>query len=383
MFVFSNSPKERPSGIVCKNARRRIGAGGWAADADVAPREAAPYNTPVHALDLQAERDADYRVVELAGQPAAIGRRHAGYLLPVPAPFRPWPWESDRDFLRACATVVRDVAPWLEEELGTYAEMVGLAPEQGLFVRAGALDHGCSAVAWRAPDGHILAGRTYDFFVRMRTRHLLVTEPDHGWAHVSMNGGLVGGRYDGVNERGLFVALHKVMANRPERDLPGVPYHLLPRIALQSCATAAEAADLIERLPHLAPFNYTLADPSGALIALECYPGRPVQRREEDRAIAVTNHYTAPALVPLQGRRRLDGSQRRKAALEAIGGPGDPWDLTTAALSDHEADVCCHREFGATLWAGVFDLTARRAAYCFGAPCRNALRPFAFPGDAA
>ncbi len=57
------------------------------------------------------------------------------------------------------------------------------------------------------------------------------------------------------------------------------------------------------------------------------------------------------------------------------------WEITKAAISDHRSGVCSHREFGATLWAGVFDLTARRLAYSFGAPCRNVLQPFAFPGD--
>jgi len=336
----------------------------------------------VHALDLHAELDADYRIVELTGQPATIGRAHAAYLRPVSSPFRPWPWEKNRDFLRACVALVGDVAPWLPEELGSFAEIVGMAPEQGLFVRAGTLNHGCSAVVWRAENGHVLAGRTYDFYVRMRTRHLLVTEPEQGYRHLGMNGGLVGGRYDGVNEHGLFVALHKVMADRPEHDVPGIPYHLLPRIALQGCRTAREAADLIEHVPHLASFNYTLADASGALIALECYPGRPVQRLEHDRVLAVTNHYIAPALIPLQGKRSQEGSRRRQSALERIvTATSEPWQATTAAIADHANDVCCHREFGATLWAGVFDLTARRVAISFGAPCRNPLQDFAFPGD--
>ena len=345
-----------------------------------APRP--PYNSTMQTLDLLTEREADYRVVQLAGPPTAIGRSHARCLTPVPSPFRRWPWETNAGFLRSCASIVGEVAHWLVTELATFAEELGLPVEQGLFVRAGSLPHGCSALAWRAPDGHILAGRTYDFYVRMRTRHLLVTRPVGGYEHVGMNGGLVGGRYDGVNEHGLFVALHKVMADRPDHDEPGVPYHLVPRIALQSCRTAAEAADLIERLPHLASFNYTLADPSGALIAMECYPGYPVERREDDRVIAVTNHYTSRSLAWLQGRRSIEASVRRKHRLEALAGD-DPWQTTLAAISDHDAGTCSHREFGATLWAGVFDLTARRGAYCFGAPCRNALQPFTFPGTAA
>ncbi len=58
---------------------------------------------------------------------------------------------------------------------------------------------------------------------------------------------------------------------------------------------------------------------------------------------------------------------------------GDGWNATVDAVSDHESGVCSHREFGATLWAGVFDLGARRAAYSFGAPCRNLMTNYQLP----
>lgn len=332
---------------------------------------------PLH-NDLEQEQSADYRVVELRGSGSAIGASMARALHRVPSPFRKWLWEDDHEFLEACASILDDVAPWLWEELATFAEGIGLPPEQGLFVRGGTLPHGCSAVAWHAPDGRILAGRTYDFYTRMRTRHLLITEPHDGYRHIGMNGGLVGGRYDGINEHGLFVALHKVMADRPDSNDPGVPYHLLPRLALQCCRTAEQAADLISHLPHLASFNYTLADRAGTLIALECYPGEPVQRRYGDDVLAVTNHYTSPQLRPFQRKRPIDASEHRKATLEAVARTkGDPWEATRAVISDHHNGLCCHREFGTTLWAGVFDLDAGEAAYSFGAPCRNPMMKYA------
>jgi hypothetical protein len=335
----------------------------------------------MEALDLRTEHQADYRVVRLTGHPEDLGRHQAGYLRPAPPPFKPWPWETDQRFLGSCAAIVGDIAPWLVPELRAFAEYTGIPLAQGLFIRGGEQRHGCSAVVWRASNGHVMAGRTYDFYVRMRTRHLLITRPVDGAEHLGMNGGLVGGRYDGVNEHGVFIALHKVMTNRPERTEPGVPYHLIPRIVLQCCTTAADAAVLIEHIPHLASFNYTVADPSGTMIALECYPGVPVRRREEERVLAVTNHYTDPALRPMQGKRSIESSEARKARLEETGGQGDPWKITACAVADHEGGVCSHREFGATLWAGVFDLTARRVAYSFGAPCRNDLVPYSFPGD--
>lgn len=332
---------------------------------------------PAHQSELEHELRADYQVIELAGSAAAIGGELARRLRRVPSPFRKWAWEEDSHFLRGCATIVDEVAPWLWTELATFADGLDLPPEYGLFVRAGSLPHGCSAVGWRSYDGRMLAGRTYDFYMRMRTRHLLITRPEQGYAHIGMNGGLVGGRYDGMNEHGVFVALHKVMTHRPASHTPGVPYHLLPRLALQCCRTAEEAAELLMRLPHLASFNYTLADATGTLIALECYPGLPVQRRDGDEILAVTNHYSSPALAPLQGQRPTTDSRRRMAALEAIGERwGDGWNVTVDAVADHEGGVCCHREFGATLWAGVFDLGARRAAYSFGAPCRNPMTDY-------
>ncbi|GAC1547082.1 MAG: acyl-CoA--6-aminopenicillanic acid acyl-transferase [Herpetosiphon sp.] len=339
------------------------------------------YNGEVEARDLVHEQSADYRVVELWGSPTTMARRQSRYLRPVGTPFRTWPWEGDRPFLQACVAILRDIAPWLWEEVAAFADSIGLPAERGLFIRAGGMPQGCSAVAWRAANGHILVGRTYDFYTRMPTRHLLVTTPAAGLAHLGMNGGLVGGRYEGVNEAGLFVGLHKVMTDRPPTLAPGLPYHLLPRLVLQQCTSALDAAALIASVPHLASFNYTLADADGHLIALECYPGQPVVQRHSDEIIAVTNHYCAPGLRAFQGPRPVADSMRRQDALSQIRHiAGDPWMVTAEALADHPSGVCCHREFGATLWAGLFDLSDRRAAYCFGAPCRNPWTPVSFPG---
>jgi hypothetical protein len=271
----------------------------------------------------------------------------------------------------------------LWEELAAFADALQLPAERALFVRAGALPHGCSAFAWALDDGRVIAGRNYDFYERMPTRHLLLTRPDRGYAHVGMNGGLVGGRYDGMNEHGLFVALHKVMADRPRHTPPGVPYHLPPRLALETCATARDAARLIADMPHLAAFNYTVADASGAFFKLETYPGMPTQTRESALGIAVANNYESTALAPLQGLRSNAGSLSRVAAMEQAPPPwADPWEAAAMVLSDHSSGMCCHKEFGATLWSGIFDLTERRVAYAFGAPCRTPYREVAIPTTA-
>jgi predicted choloylglycine hydrolase len=213
-----------------------------------------------------------YHTFTLAGDPATIGRLQAeGLRMPAQPPRSPRPhWADDGHFLEQCAALLRAVAPAVWAEIAACAEVVGVPAGRGLFLRAGAMPHGCSAFAWRLADDRVIAGRNYDFVVSFPSRHLLDTRPTAGFAHLGMNGGLVGGRYDGVNERGLFVALHKVNAQRSERVAPGLPPHLIVRAALETCGDAAEAVRLIAAVPHLAPFNYTLADAVGRLVALEC-----------------------------------------------------------------------------------------------------------------
>jgi hypothetical protein len=324
----------------------------------------------------------DYRILELQGPPHAIGRQLARELARTPSPFRRNPWEDDHDFLRACADVLRAVHAPLWEEIAAFADALDLPPERGLFIRAASIPQGCSVLAWRTAAGRVLVGRNYDFYVAMPTRHLLRTSVAGSYAHLGMNGGLVGGRYDGVNERGLFIGLHKVMADRAPHYAPGVPYHLMPRLALDLCASTAEAVALFQAIPQLAPFNYTLADRSGDFARLECYPGLPPAVQRSDQALATTNHYDDPGLSALVGRRpTADSRARERSLLAAVAQErGDPWVQTAQAMSDHATPLCCHKEFGTTLWSGLFDLTGERAAYAFGAPCQVAYREFEWPG---
>jgi hypothetical protein len=57
----------------------------------------------------------------------------------------------------------------------------------------------------------------------------------------------------------------------------------------------------------------------------------------------------------------------------------DPWEAAANLLSDHQSGMCCHKEFGATLWSGLYDLTERRVAYAFGPPCQAEYREVASP----
>ena len=73
------------------------------------------------------------------------------------------------------------------------------------------------------------------------------------------------GRLDGMNQHGLTIGLHLVKV-RPRFPLTST---LLVRRVLDSCATTAEAIDLLRRLPHAMKYNYSLLDAGGVAAVVE------------------------------------------------------------------------------------------------------------------
>ncbi len=327
----------------------------------------------------------DYRFFELAGDHYACG-----YAVGRATELRQLPPAGERAstlrFARACADVVREVYPPLLDEYRGYADAQGrpwedVLPHFSLNHAAGEAG-GCSSLAWRSADGHVMVARNYDFLGSQRSRHLLRAGPAGALATLGTNASLIGGRYDGVNQAGLFAALHLVQAETPGRIPPGIPFHLVPRILLETCTTVQQAIALLLDLPVLHAFNYLLAD-AGGFAVVEVHPTAK-RVREGDRWLAVTNHFQHPDMQKLHGRRAHAHSRRRAEALQRFAQQaGVPaWSWAQGMLRDHATPLCHHERVLATLWAVIADLTARRAAYCQGAPCRGTFVELAWPAEA-
>ena len=338
--------------------------------------------------DLEQELIADYRVMELEGDHYEIG-----YQMGAATPMREVESWRDREtelaFAQACADQVGSLHPALLDEYRGYAAAQGRSWEDvlshfSLNLPEGRLS-GCTTLMWRLPhSGHMLAGRNYDFLHNQRQRYLRRLSPPGYPASLGTQAGLIGSCYDGVNSQGLFVALHLIHAQTAEEVPPGVPYHLIPRIVLDRCRTAREAAALIVEVPHLFPFNYLVAD-ADEMFSVEAYPGQVRVRMPVGDVLIVTNCYQSPEMRPLHGRRNLTGQIERVRWLEAQiaeAGPDDPdeaWTWTQQVLRDHSVPVCHHRPAQATLWALTANLAERRIAYCLGAPCRNRFEEHRWP----
>lgn len=337
----------------------------------------------------------DYRFFDISGSHADLGYE----LGSQDPPFKMQPWwaaPASLRFTNNCLALLKEVAPHLHEENCAYADAQRLhlatfwqhccrVDLKARFrVRAGispANDaEGCSTFALQAGK-RMLIGRNYDYWPHQtrRQRIRFCAEQNSSasfYRSLGARGGVPCGRYDGVNEHGVFVALHVVMTDPPHEDdiRPGVPFHLMGRVVLEQCDTARQAADVLLHLPHLSALNYLVADGAHAFV-IEADP-RAARLREVggQNCVAATNHFTHPDMLPFQGRRVLHNSECRLAfllqaqQLLAQAQPDNLLDFAEQVMSDRSVPVCGRGGALSTLWSCVAELSSRQVRYAPGPP---------------
>jgi predicted choloylglycine hydrolase len=313
-----------------------------------------------------------------------IGQRSTLFTLPAW-----WPEPPPLPFAQACAREIAAFHPTLLDELYGHADgqeqdynhLLRILCRYRLGGRPVSIPEqgGCTSFAWRAPDGHLLVGRNYDFYPVQRIRQRIRLAPNGANATVGMRGSVPCGRYDGVNHAGLFCSLHIVLAERPVDVRPGIPFHLIPRLVLETCGSVREALSLLLDIPHVHSFNYLIADADQCAV-VECHSERVRIMYPENNLLAIGNFYQHPDMQPLQRHRRQEYSRDRVDYLRSrVWEQADSWVSVAAALTDHTHNVCGHTGGHTTLWSAIADLTARRIAYTTGAPCEVPHTAVAWP----
>ncbi len=335
----------------------------------------------------------DYQIFDLAGSHYDLGRAQGARTERFGIPAW-WPAPPALAFALDCARQIAEIHPPLLDELHGYADAQGLAFDdvlrgvcrQSMRTRTVAQlrtptypEGGCSSFALIDSEGHVRAGRNYDFHPVQQVRQRLRLRPAQGRPSVGMRGSVPAGRYDGVNDAGLFICLHVALSDEPAQPRPGLPFHLLPRLVLETCGSTRQAVDLLTRVRHLHPFNYLLADAGGDLAVVEAHPAAARVAQAGVDFVAATNHYRHPDLARYQHGRRLTHSQTRLAGLfgqrETLRQSGH----LTPALADHASGVCGHSGGHTTLWSMKTDLTARAISYARGAPCETVFETVEWP----
>jgi predicted choloylglycine hydrolase len=325
---------------------------------------------------LKEERSADYQTYEVSGSHHEMGlasARHGQQLFGAPTEWG----KPQREYAEKCRSVVEKWYPEMIEEFQGYAEASGMREEEILWHFTLGVTGGCSGIAVRTPQG-MLAGRNYDFFYWENRRHLIHTRPNKGFAQIGMHEGLVGGRFDGLNDKGLFISFNGA-GPHPDPAQPGMSFHLIVRYVLERCADVQEAQEALMTLPVKEPKSYLAVDRRDAIV-VEIHPENRAVRRMEGDVLVVTNHFLHPSMTPYMREWPNSGARYRK--MEEQGArlvketTTQPMDGLRLAFADHEAPVCGHEDGLATFWSCAADIENQRILYSLGAPCRNEYKEY-------
>ncbi|MGE5580464.1 MAG: C45 family autoproteolytic acyltransferase/hydrolase [Bacillota bacterium] len=356
--------------------------------------------------DVMQENRGDYRVYSVRGAPFSIGLQMAEHHQGPDGPRLDDLSDQQVQFSRLCLREVDRIHPPVVQELTAWAGACNLPLDEALFYlsvgmtetsrrgrsrrnpsqaeSAAGPDHvapastanrSCSTVGVITRDGPVV-GRNFDLDFRVKVRHLIRTETEGHLPHTGMYDGLVSGRTDGMNDAGLFASLHTVRSRPPERRKPGLFCVHLVRMVLETCKTAREAAERLLSAPHIAPFNYFLADRNEMLV-VEAHPVRARVRLPEDGVLACTNHFVHPEMSDLLYTVPANSAARLRFLRQGV----LPWafrasqkqaaDAIASLMADHTVPVCWHTKVMSTLWSAVAGPAAGYLRYALGAPCRT------------
>jgi predicted choloylglycine hydrolase len=234
-------------------------------------------------------------------------------------------------------------------------------------------------------DNSLLVGVNYDWYYYAREwREMRKVRPrgargslrvTHHWA----------GSTGGMNEAGLGAFLS--VLPRETSLGPGLAWHLIVDIVLESCRDVEEAKDFVTSVPHLSAFNYLIVDAEGAAVVAEALPGGVTIREAENGFLLATNHLPGrespeEQLSPNDRRRQQRSISRYTLATTVLSEIGNSVDETTikGLLRDHEAPICRGNHnpppdavafddvFG-TIWSLVAVPQERQLQVAWGHPC--------------
>jgi hypothetical protein len=304
--------------------------------------------------------------------------------------------EADQEtvaFALACEAVLADVYPGLLDKVEGMIEGGKLQRDdfKALFyARDSRGQMGCTNLAVLprcTADGALLVGVNYDwYYYALPWREVRKVRPQGAYRSLRVTHHWAGSP-DGLNETGLGVFL-SVLPQRQSLG-PGLAWHLVMDIVLDTCQDVPDARDLLASLPHLGTFNYLIVDALGHAVVAEAAPGRVAFREPQNGCLLATNHLPGRE-VPEAGlsepdrRRQRRSVARYKKATEWCSEMTGQVDVTAirGLLRDHEAPICRGNHnppqqgtafddvFG-TIWSLTARPAERAIHVAWGHPCRS------------
>ncbi|MBU8772082.1 C45 family autoproteolytic acyltransferase/hydolase [Cytobacillus oceanisediminis] len=322
--------------------------------------------------NLLYERKADYQFYKIKGTHKEIGfetAKKGGKLIGATKLSN-----EQKRYALECRNIVREVYPEIILEFEGYANALSLQEEDLLWHYSLGAKGGCSSFAVMTDKG-ILSGRNYDYYYFENRRHLIHTEPTVGYSSIGMHEGLVGGRFDGMNEKGLFVSFNGA-GGTPIKSKPGISVQLIVRLLLEKCKTAKEAKSVLLEIPIKEPNSYMIVDNEDAFV-IEAHPERKEVINMENGYLLATNHFTHLNMRKYNKVNNHTFERYSKIAsdLEELISKNPDMDNQYESIKnilvEHDPPICGHEDGFATFWSSISNLKDKKIYYCLGAPCRN------------
>jgi predicted choloylglycine hydrolase len=142
-------------------------------------------------------------------------------------------------------------------------------------------------------NGKTIFGRNYDWDKWVADYSTFwKSYPDDGLASISGTDLFVG-RYGGLNESGLAIAVNLIRGNTG--DTPGVAQHYVVRWVLDRSSNVDQAISFLKKVPHFRANCYLLADSDDTIAYVEATPKKVVVTNETAKGFAaITNHFRSP-----------------------------------------------------------------------------------------
>lgn len=351
------------------------------------------------------------RLLELSGEPYAMGRQHGEQVGPLHPEILAVLERRLASLNRRAAGVVAELeairVAWDQvarptlEMLRGMAEMLGLGWEDYLrYTLAGYLEdrlrslaqaEGCTVWAAAGPvtsDGQTMLAKNRDYHTDHHSLQCVVrAQPSHGFRYGYVtSAGSPGVFSSGMNEAGLAVADTHVPTSHMG---PGVARYSSMMDLLERHADVESGLEYLLGLRHIGDGTLVLADAAGRMAVLEGGHSSFGVARSEGGFLVSTNHFETEELrgswVDRDPPRLRGHSQKRfarvRAALHAAEGRVDV-DWAQRLMAQHTGDtstVCRHpaAETGsATISTAIYLPEEGRMLVAHGQPCQAAFESF-------
>jgi len=266
-----------------------------------------------------------------------------------------------------------DEAAGLSDALNIPVEKLTIMSDD--FINTGACSQ-FAAMPAITHNGHILVGRSYEFSP-MDEFCLCIVRAKGKPAHIGFSI-LLSGRFDGINEHGLVVAMSSCeFRQNPSGN--GFWFPLVLRSLLDNCKNVDEAEYLLKKIPIKSNINLLLADKNGNAAVAEIASfgdDKKISIRKNDECLIAANHYVNDDMIKYDNNRGRHSVLRYRIIHEALAKERNSVSVDTVKkiLEQKIPDgvFCPYYEDGlGTLHSMVFDVSQTQVEICLGTPQKN------------